>query len=166
MPGLAPAALGLLELCKQWWKWRKSRDFFVFEKGTCLETGKRQNILNTESVWKQENDKILWIQKESGNRKLTKSFEYGKSLETGKWQNPLNTERVWKQGNDKIPWIRKVSRNRDNSKILWIRKVSRNRQNSIILWIRKVSRNRKTLKSLVVNKFRDSRGAPNNLLDV
>ena len=118
MPGLAPAALGLLELCKQWWKWRKSRDFFVFEKGTCLETGKRQNILNTESVWKQENDKILWIQKESGNRKLTKSFEYGKSLETGKWQNPLNTERVWKQGNDKIPWIRKVSRNRETTKSL------------------------------------------------
>ena len=86
------------------------------EYGKCLETGKRQNPLNTESVWKQENDKILWIQKESGNRKLTKSFEYGKSLETGKWQNPLNTERVWKQGNDKFPWIRKESRNRKMTK--------------------------------------------------
>ena len=59
MPRLAPAALGLLELCKKWWKWRKSRDFVVFEKGKCLETGKQQNPLNTESVWKQENDKIL-----------------------------------------------------------------------------------------------------------
>ena len=46
------------------------------------------------SVWKQENDKILRIWRESRNRKMTKSFEYRKSLETGKWQNPLNTERV------------------------------------------------------------------------
>ena len=150
MPGLAPAALGLLELCKQWWKWRKSRDFFVFEKGTCLETGKRQNILNTESVWKQENDKILWIQKESGNRKLTKSFEYGKSLETGKWQNPLNTERVWKQGNDKIPWIRKVSRNRETTKSLEYGKCleTGKRQNPLN------------------QQKRHWRGAPNDLLDV
>ena len=156
MPGLAPAALGLLELCKQWWKWRKSRDFFVFEKGTCLETGKRQNILNTESVWKQENDKILWIQKESGNRKLTKSFEYGKSLETGKWQNPLNTERVWKQGNDKIPWIRcqRILFFLLFGKILWIRKVSGNRENSKIPLIQK--RDRRT----------HWRGVPNDLLDV
>ena len=43
------------------------------EYGKCLETGKRQNPLNTERIWKQEIDK-----------------------------NPLNTERVWKQENDKI----------------------------------------------------------------
>ena len=30
MPCLAPAALGLVELCKNWRKWRKLRDFFVF----------------------------------------------------------------------------------------------------------------------------------------
>ena len=29
MPCLAPAALGLVELCKNWRKWRKSRDFVV-----------------------------------------------------------------------------------------------------------------------------------------
>ena len=33
--------------------------------GKCPETGKLQNPLITESVWKQENDKILWSQNRS-----------------------------------------------------------------------------------------------------
>ena len=33
------------------------------EYGKCPETGKRQNPLNTESVWKQGNSKILWTRK-------------------------------------------------------------------------------------------------------
>ena len=43
------------------------------EKLGCLETGKRQNPLNTKSVWKQ-----------------------------AKHQNPLNTKSVWKEENSKI----------------------------------------------------------------
>ena len=38
-------------------------DTGVTDCGKCLETGKRQNPLNTESVWKQENDKILCMSK-------------------------------------------------------------------------------------------------------
>ena len=38
----------------------------------CLETGKRQNPLNTESVQKHWNSKILWIRKVSGNRENIK----------------------------------------------------------------------------------------------
>ena len=53
-------------------------DTGVTDYGKCLETGKRQNSLNTESVWKQENDKTL---------------EYGKCLETGKQQNPLHQQK-------------------------------------------------------------------------
>ena len=49
------------------------------EYGKCLETGKRQNPLNTESVQKQGNNKIPWIRKVSGNRKTTKSFESAKT---------------------------------------------------------------------------------------
>ena len=29
MPHLAPVALGLVGLCKNWWNWRRSRDFVV-----------------------------------------------------------------------------------------------------------------------------------------
>ena len=95
------------------------------QRSACLncaknyENGESQGILSflkRESVKKQENDKIPWIRKVSGNRKTTKSFEYRKNLETGNWQNPLNTERVWKQENDKILWIRKESGNRKMTK--------------------------------------------------
>ena len=76
-------------------------------KGFKPETGKRQNPLNKERVWKQENDKILSIQKDSGNRKMTKSFKYG---------------RVWKQGNDIMydVCVKKGNVFKKDHKILWL----------------------------------------------
>ena len=115
--------------------------------GMCLETGKGQNPLKTESVWKQEKDKIPWLRKVSRNRKITKSFcteaqltqltrgprnrkitkslDYEKCPETGKLQHPLITESVQKQENYKIPWLRKVSRNRKITKSFgWAKNVT------------------------------------------
>ena len=73
------------------------KDLVVFpvSKLKCLETGKRQNPLNTESslnmesVWKQENYKILWIRKEAGNRKMTKSFSWAKTWLTRGTDRPF-----------------------------------------------------------------------------
>ena len=80
------------------------------EYGKCLETGKRQNPLNTESVQKQGNNKIPWIRKVSGNRETTKSLEYGKCLETGKQQNPLNTKKCLETGKTaKFFWSKNVT---------------------------------------------------------
>ena len=51
MPCLAPAALGLVELCKNWRKWRKSRDLLFSSFMTllntikCLETGEMTKSL-------------------------------------------------------------------------------------------------------------------------
>ena len=59
------------------------------EYGKCLETGKRQNPLNTESVQKQGNNKIPWIRKVSGNRKTTKSFESAKTSLTRGAERPF-----------------------------------------------------------------------------
>ena len=94
---------------------------YKFEYRKNLETGNWQNPLNTERVWKQENDKIPWIRKVFGNRETTKSLEYGKCLETGKHKILCWAQNVsdaghntgpQKQENCKIPWLQKVSRNR------------------------------------------------------
>ena len=55
----------------------------------CLETGKRQNPLNTENVQKQGNDKIPWIRKVPGNRKTTKSFAWAKTSLTRGAERPF-----------------------------------------------------------------------------
>ena len=52
MPCLAPAALGLVELCKNWSKWRNSRDFVVF---LFLDTFEYDKM--SRNRW---NDKIPW----------------------------------------------------------------------------------------------------------
>ena len=52
MPCLAPAALGLVELCKNWRKWRKSRDFVVFLFLDTFEYNKMSR--------NRRNDKIPW----------------------------------------------------------------------------------------------------------
>ena len=52
MPCLAPAALGLVELCKNWWKWRKSMDFVVFLFLDTFEYNKMsRNRRNDKSFW-------------------------------------------------------------------------------------------------------------------
>ena len=57
----------------------------TFEKGKCPEMGKQQNPLDTESVQKQENDKILKWSKNVPHRGA-----------------PNDLKSVWKQENDKI----------------------------------------------------------------
>ena len=52
MPCLAPAALVLVELCKNWSKWRNSRDFVVF---LFLDTFEYDKM--SRNRW---NDKIPW----------------------------------------------------------------------------------------------------------
>ena len=62
-----------------WKLWFSQRIWLFFqfpENLKCLETGKRQNPLNTENVQKQGNDIIPWIRKVSRNRETTKSFEW------------------------------------------------------------------------------------------
>ena len=62
----------------------KPRQGEVTEFGKCLETGKRQNplntagrgSLNTESVWKQENDKTPYIQKHHTRGALNDLLEF------------------------------------------------------------------------------------------
>ena len=52
MSRLAPAALGFVTLCKNWWKWRKSRDFVVFLFLDTFEYNKMSR--------NRRNDKIPW----------------------------------------------------------------------------------------------------------
>ena len=66
----------------------KPNDTGVTDCGKYLETGKRRNPLNTESVWKQGNNKILCI---------------SKNVTHAGHQQTLDTESVQKHENDKIP---------------------------------------------------------------
>ena len=52
------------------------------EYGKRLETGKKQNPLNTKSVWKQGNSKILWIRNMSRNRENSKILLIQKTWRT------------------------------------------------------------------------------------
>ena len=69
--------------------------FFV-RQGTQLGEDLISFRLNTESVWKQENYKILWSMQKRHSRGAPNDLRYGrgvtdfgKCLETGKLQNPL-----------------------------------------------------------------------------
>ena len=67
--------LVVFPVSRHFWKLKvsgKSETTKSLEYGKCPETGKRKNSLNTESVWKQGNSKILWTQKMSGNRENRK----------------------------------------------------------------------------------------------
>ena len=100
------------------------------------EEEKRQNLLNTKSVWKQEkqqnplkkslfprilfycfktflNMESVWIQEKRPNPLNTECVYKQK-----KWPNSLNTECVKKHGNDQILWVRNVSGNMRNDQIL------------------------------------------------
>ena len=78
-------------------------DTGVTDYGKCLETGKRQNPLNTESVLKQgkKQQNCLKTGEKQQNFLLAKKnvTNRGHRMTRGS----LIAESVWKQGNDKIP---------------------------------------------------------------
>ena len=146
MPCLAPAALGLVELCKNWRKWRKSRDFVVF---LFLETfeynwnvkkqEKRQNTMSKLFFFKGYCCFSCFLTFFC-NKKCPETGETPKSLfqgillflmfstffcyqkcpGTGKsLENNDFFQWVWSFSVFRHFWIQKVSLNRRNDKIPW-----------------------------------------------
>ena len=72
--------------------------FFV-RQGTQLGEDLISFRLNTESVWKQENYKILWSMQKRHSRGAPNDLKYGRGS--------LISESVWKQENYKILWLSK-----------------------------------------------------------
>ena len=162
------------------------------ELGKCLETGKwqnplntesvlkqgkRQNPLNTESVWKQGNSKILWTQKMSGNRKMTKSFVCQKKCLTRVTEQPFRCLDVFL-----FKFVFTSNKAKDNIFCAttkqtewhgghWFRETTKSFASAKTWltrgtnrhWIRKVSRNTKMTKSLEYEKCLETRKWQNPL---